>query len=91
MPRNRYGCAGLGESDVDSGTASEVGCGSALGKTVIGYRGDFRLSADNEGSMVNLQVEHFIYLHGGEIVATTESLKIFLINFRDGFLLSQKN
>ncbi|OHA05170.1 MAG: hypothetical protein A2934_04400 [Candidatus Sungbacteria bacterium RIFCSPLOWO2_01_FULL_47_10] len=38
--------------DVDSGTASEIGCGYALGKTCFGYRGDFRLSADNEGSIV---------------------------------------
>ena len=75
--------------DVDSGTAAEIGYGSALGKTVIGYRGDFRLSADNEGSTVNLQVEYFIHLHGGEIVTTLESLKTALVKRRDGFL--QKN
>ena len=54
--------------DVDSGTAGEIGYGAALGKIIIGYRGDFRLSSDNEGSTVNLQVEYFIYKNGGEIV-----------------------
>lgn len=71
--------------DVDSGTASEIGYGAALGKVVIGYRGDFRLSADNEGSTVNLQVEYFINLHGGKIVTDLESLKTALVQFRDRF------
>lgn len=71
--------------DVDSGTAGEIGYGSALGKTTIGYRGDFRLSADNEGSVVNLQIEYFIYLHDGEIVTNLESLKMALIKYRDKF------
>lgn len=75
--------------DVDSGTAAEIGYGSALRKTVIGYRGDVRLSADNEGSIVNLQVEYFIHLYGGEIVTNIESLKTALVKFRDSFL--QKN
>ena len=46
--------------DVDSGTAAEIGYAFARGKLIVGYRGDFRLSADNEGSIVNLQVEYFI-------------------------------
>lgn len=75
--------------DVDSGTAAEIGYGSARGKTVIGYRGDFRLSADNDGSVVNLQVEYFIYLHGGEIVTNADSLKTALIKYRDSFRTSQ--
>jgi nucleoside 2-deoxyribosyltransferase len=54
--------------DVDSGTAAEIGYGFAKGKKIIGYRGDFRLSADNEGSIVNLQVEYFIEASGGTIV-----------------------
>jgi nucleoside 2-deoxyribosyltransferase len=59
--------------DVDSGTASEIGYAAAKGKVVLGYRNDFRLSADNEGSIVNLQVEHFIRQSGGTIVkALTE-------------------
>lgn len=53
--------------DVDSGTASEIGYGFAKGKYIEGYRGDFRLSADNIGSTVNLQVEYFIKSSGGKI------------------------
>lgn len=54
--------------DVDSGTASEIGYAFARGKKILGYRGDFRLSADNDGATVNLQVEYFIRRSGGEIV-----------------------
>ncbi len=69
--------------DVDSGTASEIGFGAALGKPVVGYRGDFRLSADNVGSTVNLQVEYFINLNGGEgeIVTSAEKLQELLANW----------
>jgi nucleoside 2-deoxyribosyltransferase len=56
--------------DVDSGTAAEIGYAYANGKPIIGYRGDFRLSADNEGGIVNLQVEYFIRDSGGEVVTT---------------------
>jgi nucleoside 2-deoxyribosyltransferase len=71
--------------DVDSGTAGEIGYGSALGKFIIGYRGDFRLSSDNEGSIVNLQIEYFIFKNGGEIVTSLESLKVSLVKFMDSF------
>ncbi len=56
--------------DVDSGTAAEIGYAFAQGKPILGYRGDLRLSADNEGAMVNLQVEYFIRQSGGDIVAS---------------------
>jgi nucleoside 2-deoxyribosyltransferase len=49
--------------DVDSGTAAEIGFAYALGKTVIGWRSDFRLAGDNAASTVNLQVEHFLTGH----------------------------
>ena len=42
--------------------------GTLVGKPILGYRGDFRLSADNEGCSVNLQVEYFIRRSGGEII-----------------------
>ena len=58
----------LDGTDVDSGTAAEIGYAFARGKRIVGYRGDFRLSADNEGSIVNLQVEYFIRASGGTIV-----------------------
>jgi nucleoside 2-deoxyribosyltransferase len=64
----------LDGTDVDSGTAAEIGYGFAKGKTIVGYRGDFRLSADNEGSLVNLQVEYFIRQSGGTIVTTLDDL-----------------
>jgi nucleoside 2-deoxyribosyltransferase len=60
--------------DVDSGTAAEIGYAYALGKPILGYRGDFRLSADNEGSTVNLQVEFFIRASGGDIITTIDDL-----------------
>jgi nucleoside 2-deoxyribosyltransferase len=60
--------------DVDSGTAAEIGYAFARGKRIVGYRGDFRLSADNEGSTVNLQVEYFIRASGGTIVERYEDL-----------------
>jgi nucleoside 2-deoxyribosyltransferase len=60
--------------DVDSGTAAEIGYAFARGKRIVGYRGDFRLSGDNEGSTVNLQVEFFIRQSGGTIVERYEDL-----------------
>jgi nucleoside 2-deoxyribosyltransferase len=61
----------LDGTDVDSGTAAEIGYAFARGKKILGYRGDFRLAADNEGSIVNLQVEYFIRAAGGGIVPAT--------------------
>ena len=64
----------LDGTDVDSGTASEIGHAAALNKSIEGYRGDFRLSADNIGSIVNLQVEYFIRASGGTINETLNGL-----------------
>lgn len=64
--------------DVDSGTASEIGYAAALGKPIIGYRGDFRLSGDNDGAVINLQVEYFIKLNGGTIATDLGELKNIL-------------
>ena len=58
--------------DVDSGTASEIGYGSALGLFICGVRSDFRLSSDNEGTRVNLQVEYFITRTGGHVHSANE-------------------
>ncbi len=46
--------------DVDSGTAAEIGFAAGLNKPVVGLRLDTRLTGDNEGAPVNMQVEHFI-------------------------------
>jgi nucleoside 2-deoxyribosyltransferase len=64
--------------DVDSGTAAEIGYAFGRGKWIVGYRGDFRLSADNEGSTVNLQVEYFIRESGGTIVGQYRELEAVL-------------
>jgi nucleoside 2-deoxyribosyltransferase len=64
----------LDGTDVDSGTAAEIGYAFAKGKPILGYRGDFRLSADNEGSIVNLQVEYFIRQSGGDIIRSIKEL-----------------
>ena len=66
------GC--LDGPDVDSGTASEIGYAFGVGKRIIGYRGDFRLSGDNEGTIVNLQVQYWIEASGGTIVRSLEDL-----------------
>lgn len=71
--------------DVDSGTAAEIGYAFARGKLIVGYRGDVRLSADNEGSTVNLQVEYFIRESGGAIVERYEDLAPALAPLRGGF------
>src|SRR5688500_17150549 len=46
----------LDGTDVDSGTASEIGFAYAQGKPVVGLRTDFRLAGENEATPVNLQV-----------------------------------
>ena len=60
--------------DVDSGTAAEIGYAFGRGIPIVAYRGDFRLAADNDGSIVNLQVEYFIRQSGGTIVRKTSDL-----------------
>jgi len=60
--------------DVDSGTAAEIGYATALGKWVIGYRGDFRRTGEDVASEVNLQVEYFIYKSGGSVVHSLADL-----------------
>lgn len=61
----------LDGSDVDSGTAAEVGFAAALEKPVVGYRTDIR-QAGEAGAVVNLQVEYFIRVTGGRITTSIE-------------------
>ncbi len=68
----------LDGTDVDSGTAAEIGYAYARGKMILGYRGDFRLSADNEGGTVNLQVEYFIRDSGGFIISAIAEIEASL-------------
>ncbi len=46
----------LDGSDVDSGTAWELGYAHSRGKKIFGIRTDFRLSGDNPESLVNIMV-----------------------------------
>jgi len=64
----------LDGSDVDSGTAAEIGFAYAIGKRIVGYRSDFRMGGDNEGAIVNLQVEYFIRQSGGTILPTLAAI-----------------
>ena len=64
----------------DTGVAAEIGFAYALGKKIIGLRTDFRYAADNLGSAVNIQVEHFIRSSGGIIA---RSLQEFLEFFKN--------
>lgn len=61
--------------DVDSGTAAEIGFAAALGKPVVGLRLDLRQTGDNDGSTVNLQVEHWL-------VAVTTSIEDAMVKLR---------
>ncbi len=74
--------ANLDGTDVDSGTAAEIGFAFAKGKLIIGYRGDFRNSGDNIGSKINLQIEYFIRSSNGYICYSIEKLLEILDNFR---------
>ena len=71
----------LNGPDVDSGASSEVGFASAHGIPVIGYRDDIRLSGDNAGCIVNLQVEYFLKKNGGRIYTSMDDLKVALKQF----------
>ena len=59
--------------DVDSGTAAEIGYAAALHKPIVGIRSDFRVSGDNEATVVNLQVEWFVADSGGTIVGELDA------------------
>ena len=71
----------LDGTDVDSGTASEIGYAAALNKKICGYRSDFRRCGDNDGAIVNLQVEYFIVNSGGRIVSDLAELENELRRF----------
>ncbi|MFH1742926.1 MAG: nucleoside 2-deoxyribosyltransferase [bacterium] len=66
----------LDGTDVDSGTASEIGCAFGLGGKIInGYRGDFRQAGENEGCWVNLQVQYWIEMSGGDLYTSLAALR----------------
>jgi nucleoside 2-deoxyribosyltransferase len=83
--------ANLDGQDVDSGTAAEIGYAFARGKPIIGYRGDLRLSSDNVGLTVNLQVEFFIRESGGEILSSASAIPAALARVVKGMISSGKH
>jgi nucleoside 2-deoxyribosyltransferase len=66
----------LDGAEVDSGTASEVGFASALGKRCFGLRTDVRDCGDFSGIPLNLQVLHFIERSGGTLFRRLEDIII---------------
>ena len=68
----------LDGADVESGTASEVGFAAALGHRIYGLRTDWRRSPENDGALVNLQLQWWIDQSGGRIVASLEELELHL-------------
>jgi nucleoside 2-deoxyribosyltransferase len=66
----------LDGAEVDSGTAGEVGFGSALGKKCYGLRTDQRDCGDFIGMPVNLQILHFIERSGGRIFRSIAEISI---------------
>ncbi|MUW13440.1 2-deoxyribonucleoside glycosidase [Halorubrum sp. CBA1125] len=61
--------ANLDGADPDSGTSAEIGYAYGIGTPIVGYRTDSRTAGENEGLVVNLQVEYFIWDSGGSIVS----------------------
>jgi len=66
----------LDGAEVDSGTAAEVGFGSALGKVCYGLRTDLRDSGDFIGLPINLQILHFIEKSGGRMFRSIAELSL---------------
>lgn len=73
----------LDGSDVDSGTAAEIGYAAALGRPVVGYRTDIRQTGE-EGAVVNLQVEYFIRVTGGRITSSLDEAVALLAEICSG-------
>ena len=72
--------ASLEGQELDSGTAAELGFGSALGIPCYGVRSDLRQSGE-PGSPVNLQVHAFVLQSGGQIAGTLGELVGMLAAF----------
>lgn len=68
--------AALDGAEIDSGTCSEIGFASALGKVCYGIRCDVRDSGDFVGIPINLQVLHFIEVSGGCLFRRVDDLDV---------------
>lgn len=68
--------------DVDSGVAAEIGFAYARGKTIIGYRGDFRVSGEFAAAIINMQVRYWIEASGGHLAFSLTELQAALEKLR---------
>jgi nucleoside 2-deoxyribosyltransferase len=66
----------LDGAELDSGTVSELGFASGLGKRCHGLRTDFRDLGDLEGLPINLQVLYFIESSGGRLFRAIGDIEI---------------
>lgn len=88
VDQNSILLAVLDGTDVHPAVALRVGYAFAKGKKIVGYRNDFRISADNDGSIVNLQVEYFIHASGGLILPSLEDVKSYFKHFNPSNIFS---
>ena len=65
----------LDGSEVDSGTAVEIGFAAGIGLRCYGLRTDWREVGDLLGLPINLQVLHFIEKSGGKIFRSIEEIE----------------
>lgn len=70
----------LDGTNVDDGTASEIGYGAGIGRIVVGFRSDFRITGDNAATPVNLQVAYFIERSGGAIFSDVDGALDHLVS-----------
>jgi nucleoside 2-deoxyribosyltransferase len=66
----------LDGTEVDSGTASEIGFAAALGKKGYGLRTDFRNSGDFDAIPINLQVLYWVESSDGQLFGTLDEIMI---------------
>lgn len=66
----------LDGTEPDSGTVSEIGFGTGIGKKCFGLRTDFRESGDLPGLPLNLQVLFFIDYSGGRLFRRIEDIEL---------------
>lgn len=80
IEESNFMVANLDGQEVDSGTSGEIGAEFQSGKTVFGWRSDYRASGEL-GGKVNLQVEYFVLASGGSISTSLEELRQTLVEF----------
>ena len=69
----------LDGTEVDSGTAAELGFAYAIGLPIVGLRTDFRIAIDNPAARANIQLEFWIRESGGDIVASLDEATAALV------------